>query len=152
MKVRLQTLRAAVVAEAKFLRTGFRVFRKLPTWSVRDAALCGWMPAWLGYFVGFAHGHAAAHEEHEPRHRELEGQVREAKRELGELERRALETESDLVELGHEERKWRLRQREIDEELDKLRFLIADRLGLPASEQMEKLKRLCRDPGSGEDA
>jgi len=124
MKVRLQTLRAAVVAEAKFLRTGFRVFRKLPTWSVRDAALYGWLPGWLGYFVGFAHGHAAAHEEHEPRHRELERQVQEQ----------------------------RLRHREIGQEVDRITYLIADRLGLPASEQMEKLKRLCQDPGSGEDA
>jgi len=135
MKVRLRTLYAAVVAEAKFLRTGFRVFRKLPAWSVRDAVLCGWMPGWIGYFVGLAHGHAAAH-------MELESQLLEVERDLAERERR----EQD------QRREWRLCQKEIDREMDELRRLIADRLGLPVSKQMEKLKRLCRDPGSGEDA
>jgi len=36
--------------------------------------------------------------------------------------------------------------------MDELRRLISDRLGLPVSKQMRKLKRLCQDPGSGEDA
>jgi len=75
-------------------------------------------------------------------HMELESQLLEVERGLAEQKRR----EQD------QRREWRLCQKEIDKEMDELRRLIADRLGLPVSKQMEKLKRLCQDPGSGEDA
>jgi len=127
MKARVKALYAALVAEAETLWAGIKFFKETPGESRKDAAFLGWMPLWVGYFTGYVHGHEAAHRKLKP---EL------AK--LAKLERQAQEE--------------RIRHREICQEVDRITYLMADRLGLPASEQLEKLKRLCQNPGSGEDA